>query len=328
MAEAAYVPFGDSGLEVSRLVLGTMTFGDQTDEAGAQAQVNRALEAGINFFDTADMYSQGASEEILGRALKASKAGRDNVIVASKVYYANSDDAEDTGLSPSRILRCCEASLKRLGTDHLDLYQLHQPDTNTPIEDTLATMEQLVCEGKVRHVGVSNFAAWQICEAVHLAEWAGWAPVVSMQMMYNLLSRAIEPELLPFCRKYGLGTMVYNPLAGGLLTGKHAKGKDPAKNTRFGLKPMYRDRFWHESLFDATAKLKAIAAATGLSLIELSFQWLLAQPDVTCVILGASTMEQLEQNLAACRGTLPDGVAEQCDAVYAGLHGPIPRYNR
>jgi aryl-alcohol dehydrogenase (NADP+) len=189
-------------------------------------------------------------------------------------------------------------------------------------------MDQLVREGKTRYVGVSNYAAWQICRAMWISDRRNLAPVVSVQPMYNLLARGIEGELLPMCRQFGLGVMVYNPLAGGLLTGKHSKGTPPADNTRFGLKEMYRDRYWHERLFDATEQLRATAAQAGLSLVELSFQWLLAQPDVTCVILGASSDRQLEENLSACRAALPEGACERCDEVWRELRGPIPKYNR
>jgi len=320
-----YVTLGRSGLKVSPLCMGTMTFGDQADEEESVRMVRRCLDEGINFFDTADMYNDGASEEILGRALEGR---REEVVVATKVFNPMGPGPNDRGLSRKRILRAMEQSLRRLGMDYVDLYQLHQPDYTTPLDETLAAMDQLVREGKTRYVGVSNYAAWQVCQALWLCDRRHWAPPISVQPMYNLLSRGIEQELLPFCREFGLGVMVYNPLAGGLLTGKHARGKPPAKNTRFDLKAMYRERYWHDRLFDAAEALGRAAQEVGRSLVALSLQWLLAQPDVTCVILGASTMAQLEENLAACRDPLPEGAAEACDRVWQDLRGPIPRYNR
>lgn len=320
-----YLSLGCSGLKVSRLCMGTMTFGEQADEAESIRMVNRAIDEGINFFDTADMYADGRSEEILGKAL----AGRrDEVVVATKVFNPMGPGPNDRGLSRRHILKAAEDSLRRLSMDYVDLYQLHQPDYTTPLEESLMAMDQLVREGKVRYMGTSNYAAWQICQALWVCESRNLAPIVSVQPMYSLLARGIEQELLPFCHEFGLGVMVYNPLAGGLLTGKHRKGQPPAKDTRFDLKEMYRDRYWHGRLFDATEELKRVAAEAGLTLIELSLRWILAQPDVTCLILGASSLEQLETNLKACQGTLPDGVAEACDKVWEELRGPIPKYNR
>lgn len=320
-----YESLGRSGLKVSRLCMGTMTFGDQADERESVRMVNRALDEGINFFDTADLYTNGAAEEVLGKALQGK---RGEVVVATKVFNPMGPGPNDRGLSRRHILKAVDDSLRRLKMDYVDLYQLHQPDCTTPLEESLAAMDQLVREGKTRYVGVSNYAAWQICQAIWICDRRHWAPVISVQPMYNLISRGIEQELLPLCREFDLGVMAYNPLAAGLLTGKHKKAQPPADNTRFALKEMYRDRYWHERLFDAAEQLKSAATQAGLSPIELSFQWLLAQEEVTCVILGASSMQQLEQNLAACRGTLPEGAAECCDAVWQELRGPIPYYNR
>ena len=320
-----YVPFGRCGVKVSRVCMGTMTFGQQADEAESIRMVGRALDAGVNVFDTADMYQTGLSEEITGKALEGR---RDDVVLATKVWFPMGDGPNDRGLSRRRVLRAVEDSLRRLGTDHVDLYQLHQPDDDTPLEETLAAMDQLVRDGKVRYVGMSNYAAWQMCQALCLCDRRDLAPVVSAQIMWNLLARDVERELIPFCREFGVATMAYNPLAGGLLTGKHAKGRPPAENTRFGLKEMYRDRYWHDRLFDATERLKAVADEAGLSLVALSLKWVLAQPGLTTLILGASNTAQLEEDLAACEGALPEGVAEKCDAVWEDLRGPIAKYNR
>ncbi len=320
-----YSSLGCSGLKVSRLCMGTMTFGDQADEGESVRMVQRCLEEGVNFFDTADAYSTGLSEQILGKALEGK---RDQVVVATKVFNPMGPGPNDRGLSRRHILKAMDESLHRLKMDYVDLYQLHQPDYTTPLEESVAAMDQLVREGKTRYVGVSNYAAWQICRAMWTCDGRNLAPIVSVQPMYNLLARGIEQELLPLCREFNLGVMVYNPLAGGLLTGKHRQGAPPADGTRFALKEMYRDRYWHERLFDATQRLRDVADRAGLSLIELSLEWALAQPDVTCLILGASSVRQLEENLAACRRALPEGVGECCDDVWRELRGPIPAYNR
>ena len=320
-----YRCLGRCGLKVSRLCMGTMTFGDQADEQESVRMVRRALDEGINFFDTADTYQGGEAEEILGKALQGK---RDEVVVTTKVFNPMGPGPNDRGLSRLHILKGMDDSLRRLKMDHVDLYQLHQPDCTTPLEESLAALDQLVREGKTRYVGVSNYAAWQICQTMWICDKRQWAPIVSVQPVYNLITRGIEQELLPLCREFGLGVMVYSPLAGGLLTGKHAKGKPPGEGTRFALKELYRDRYWHERLFDATEQLRSAAEQAGLSLVELSLRWLLAQPDVTCVIVGASSMKQLEHNLAASTGALPAAVAERCDEVWQELQGPIHQYNR
>ena len=320
-----YVSLGCSGLQVSRVCMGTMTFGDQTDEALAIQMVDRARDEGINFFDTADMYSTGVSEQILGKALKGK---RGEVVVSTKVFNPMGPGPNDRGLSRRHILQAMDDSLRRLQMDYVDVYFLHQPDCLTPLEESLAAMDQLVREGKTRYVGLSNYAAWQVCQSLWITDKRDLAPIVVVQPMYNLVARGIDQELLPMCREFGLGTMVYNPLAAGLLTGKHTKGEPPAAGTRFALKQMYRDRFWHDRLFDAAAALEALAREAGLTPVELALQWVLAQRDVTCLILGASTMDHLEQNLAACRVTLPEGVGDKCDHIWEGLRGPIPKYNR
>jgi aryl-alcohol dehydrogenase-like predicted oxidoreductase len=320
-----YTGLGKCGLKVSRLCLGTMTFGDQADEAESVRMVKMALDAGITFYDTANSYNAGEAERILGKALAGK---RDDVVVATKAFNPTGPGPNDRGLSARHLVRALDDSLRRLGMDHVDLYQLHQPDYTTPLAETLGAMDALVRAGKVRYVGTSNYASWQICQAMWICDKRNWAPVVSAQPMYNLLSRGIEPELLRCCREFGLGVMVYNPLAGGLLTGKHRKGAAPAAGTRFALKEMYRGRYWHERLFDAVEQLRAVADGAGISLIELSLRWLQAQPDVTCIILGASSTKQLSENLSACEGELTEDALKRCDEVWDDLRGPIPQYNR
>jgi len=313
-------------LKVSPVSFGTMTFGAQTDEAAARRMVDRCLEAGINFFDTANVYNQGRSETMLGRAL----AGRrDKVILATKVRGKMGEGADESGLSPAALRKALEASLERLKTDYVDVYYLHQPDYATPIEETLAAMDGLVRSGKVRYSAVSNYAAWQICEIHWLAEKHAYQPPRISQPMYNLLARGIEEEYLPFCRRFGVAVVPYNPLAGGLLSGKHSRRQGPISGTRFDGNQMYLDRYWHDDYFAAVEDLAGIARDAGKTLVELSFQWLLAQPVVDSIILGASRLEQLEENLKVCEGGgLDEATLTRCDAVWKRLRGVAPKYNR
>ena len=317
-------PLGDTGLTSSRLVLGTMTFGSQVDEDAAVQMVNRALDAGINHLDTANSYNAGRSEEIVGRALGSR---RGEVVLATKVFNRFGPGPEEQGLSAPAVRRALEDSLRRLGTDHVDIYYLHQPDWTVPVEETLAVMAELVTAGKVRHVGVSNYAAWQICEIRNLVDRNGWPPVVVSQQMYNLLARSLEDEYVAFSEHAGLADIVYNPLAGGLLTGKHQYDAAPSAG-RF-TNEMYRDRYWTKGQFQAVDELRGVASAAGLSLIELSLRWLLSRPVVDAVLIGASSLQQLEANLAAADGPVLDhATLEACDKVWQELRGPVPRYNR
>jgi 1-deoxyxylulose-5-phosphate synthase len=321
-----YVPFGRCGLKVSRLCMGTMTFGEQADEAESVRMVNRAMDAGINFFDTANLYVAGKSEEILGRALKGK---RESLVVTSKVFYATGKGPNEGGLSRKHIMRAIEDSLRRLQMEYVDIYFFHAPDYDTPIEESLAAADELVRAGKVRYLAVSNFAAWQVCRALSICDKRDLTPVVAVQPRYNLIARDIEQELLPMCREMGLGAMVYNPLAGGLLTGKHRPGAAPAAGTRFALKEFYRKMFWHERMLDAADRLRIAAEGAGMTIVQMAFRWLLARPGVTTVILGASSLKQLDANLEACAGgAIPPELAAVCDEVWQELRGPSPRYNR
>ena len=315
-----------TGLKVSRFSFGTMTFGAQTDEPAAHRIVGRCLDAGINFFDTANIYNRGAAETILGKALKAR---RHKVVLASKVRGKMGDAPDDEGLSRAAIAKAIDASLKRLGTDYVDLYYLHQPDYAVPIEETLEAIEGLVRAGKVRFPAVSNYAGWQVCEILWICEKHGYKPYGISQPMYNLLARGIEEEYLPFCRRFGVAVVPYNPLAGGLLTGKHSRAGGPTPGTRFDGNKMYQDRYWHEDDFGAVEELRAIAQEAGKTLVELALQWLLTQPVVDSVILGASRVEQLEENLKAAEGRpLDPSVSARCDEVWKRLRGITPKYNR
>jgi len=313
-------------LNVSRVSFGTMTFGAQTDEAAAARMVDRCLDGGVNFFDTANAYNLGRSETILGKALGPRRA---NVILATKVFNKMGDAPDDRGLSRAAIHKALDASLKRLGTDYVDIYYLHQPDYNAPIEETLAAMDELVRAGKVRFPAVSNYAAWQVAEIHALAEKHGYKPPRISQPMYNLLARGIEEEYLPFCRRVGVAVVPYNPLAGGLLTGKQTRERGPIAGTRFDGNKMYQNRYWHDDYFAAVDELSGVAREAAKTLVELAFQWLLSQPVVDSIILGASRLEQLEENLKACEdGPLDSATLARCDAVWRRLRGITPKYNR
>lgn len=321
-----YRVLSHTDLKVSRLSLGTMTFGPQADEPAACRMVDRCLDAGINFFDTANIYNQGKAETILGKAL----AGRrEKVVLATKVRGKMENAPDETGLSRAAIHKALDSSLRRLKTDYVDIYYLHQPDYDVPIEETLTAVDEVVRAGKVCYPAVSNYAAWQVCEILWISEKTGLKPPYISQPMYNLLARGIEEEYLPFCKRLGVSVVPYNPLAGGLLTGKHQRDRGPITGTRFDGNQLYLGRYWHEDYFAALEELGGIAREAGLTLVELSLRWLLSQPWVDSVILGASRLEQLDENLKACEGgPLDESVTARCDAVWKRLRGVTPKYNR
>jgi aryl-alcohol dehydrogenase-like predicted oxidoreductase len=318
------------GVEVpmSSLVLGTMTFGDTVDAAGAAKMLDTALDAGITAVDTANGYAGGETERILGELLPAR---RDRISLATKAGMPHPDAGEHSPLSPQGLRASVEGSLSRLGVERIDLFYLHQPDRACALTDTLATIASLVAEGKIGALGVSNFAAWQIAELNRTADEVGAPRPVIAQQLYNLLARRVEEEYVEFADAAGLLTVVYNPLAGGLLTGRHSFERDPSSG-RFAdsrLAEMYRERYWDERLFDAIERLTAIAENAGIPLVELSLRWVLGKPATSAVLLGGSKAEQLEANIAAlAAGPLPEDVVEACDAVGAFLRGPMPAYNR
>ena len=302
-----------------------MTFGGQTDEPNSVRMIDRCLDAGINFFDTANVYTGGASETFLGRALKGR---RHDVILASKVSNKVGDAPDQKGLSRPAIRRAIDESLQRLDTDYLDLYYMHLPDYSTPIEESLAAMEELVKEGKVRHVAQSNYAAWQVVEMLWICSDKKYQPVVVSQPMYNLLARGIEAEFLPMSKAFSIANVVYNPLAGGLLTGKH-NAAEPIRGSRFDKNKMYLDRYWHEDDFSAVEAVRAISQKSGRSMVSLALCWLLHHTPVECVILGASKLDQLNENLAAAeQGPLDAETLEGLDEVWRRLRGITPKYNR
>ena len=316
-----------SGTPASRVVFGAMTFGGQTDRAEAEEMVQLSRDAGITFFDTSNNYNDGRSEEILGDIVRPF---RDEVLISTKGgSTVEQADASLRGLGRTAVINAVEGSLRRLGTDYIDVYYLHRPDRNTPIEETLAALHELVQQGKIRQVGQSNFAAWQIAKMIYLARANGWPEMRVSQQMYNLLGRRIEAEYVEAASELELSTIVYNPLAGGLLTGKHTRDGQPEPGSRF-TKDLYRERFWNDTQFTALERLQTIADDAGLTLIELSFRWVLSRPATDAMLLGASGLGQLKANLSAIDGAaLDDEALAACDAVWNDLLvGVAPNYNR
>lgn len=312
----------------ANLVLGTMTFGDTADAATSAQILRTALDAGIRHIDTANAYVGGVTEELLATLLEGK---RDEVFLASKAGMPHADAGDDALLSPAALRRSVEGSLKRLNTDRLDLFYLHQPDYSTPLEETLAEVSKLHTEGKILALGVSNFAAWQIAQIQQVAHAVGAPQPIVAQQLYNLVGRRIETEYLPFAAATGVETMVYNPLGGGLLTGQHSFTQRPTGG-RFGdsrLAEMYTQRYWDADLFAAIDKLSAIAAEADISLIELSLRWLAYHRQVDSLLLGGSKVQQLQANLVAiAAGPLDPELADAATAASASLHGPMPAYNR
>jgi aryl-alcohol dehydrogenase-like predicted oxidoreductase len=315
-----YRALGRSGLRISVLTMGTMTFGGKGNFANvgstgvdeARRQVDQCLEAGVNLVDTADVYSDGAAEEILGQALRGR---RDQVLVATKVRMPMGDGPNDAGLSLHHIVSGCEASLRRLGTDHVDLYQLHEWDGLTPLDETLAALDLLVSSGKVRYVGVSNYASWQLMKALGTAARLGGPQFVSQQIYYSLQAREAEYELIPAALDQGLGVLVWSPLAGGLLSGKYRRDRQPPAGSRQLTdwnEPPVRDQ---EALYDTVDALVAIATERGVSPAQVALAYLLGKPAVTSLVIGARTSAQLADNLSAADLALTAEERAQLDKV-------------
>jgi aryl-alcohol dehydrogenase (NADP+) len=320
------VRMGRTGLKVSEVCLGTMTFAGQCDEATSFRIMDAAVERGVTFFDTADVYpippeiaTAGRTEEVIGRWLAAGPGRRNQLVLATKCRMRMGSGANDQGLSRRHILAACEASLRRLHTDCIDLYQSHSHDPETPIDETLRAFDDLVRSGKVRYIGCSNYPAWQLAVALSTSERHGWARYDCVQPRYNVLYREIETELLPLCRDQGVGVIVYNPLAGGLLSGKHAPAAPPASGTRFSLGAsgeLYRERYWHRAQFEAVAALQSECQLRGWNLATASVAWVLRQPGLTSAIVGASRPDQLEATLAASELAFDDEASAAFDAVW------------
>jgi aryl-alcohol dehydrogenase-like predicted oxidoreductase len=309
-----YRKLGSSGLKVSVIGLGGNTFGRYADEQQTAAIINRALDLGVNFIDTADIYGRGVSEEFVGKAVRER---RREALIATKVCGRMGDLPNDQGLSRAHIMDGAEASLRRLGTDYIDLYQVHFPDPDTPIEETLRALDDLVHQGKVRYIGCSNFAAWQICEALWVSDRHHLASFVSVQPQYNLLNRTIERELLPFCRRFGIGIIPYSPLAGGLLTGKYRLGEPPPPGTRAYNNPNMQRQLTEQNL-RIVERLSAFAQARGHTVGELALAWLAAHPEVSTIIAGATSPEQVEQNVKAADWKLTGDELKEIEALLAG----------
>ena len=318
---------GRTGLKVSEICLGTMTFGRQCEEAQSFAIMDTAFENGVDFFDSADVYpagggveTAGRTEEIVGKWLKGR---REDIVLATKCWGAMGDRPNDRGLSRKHICAAVEASLTRLQTDYIDLYQVHAPDPKTPIEETLQALDDLVHQGKVRYIGCSNFQAWRLSLALWQSDKLGLARFDCVQPRYNMLFREIEHELFPLCREQDIGMIPYNPLAGGFLTGKHSAGAEPAAETRFALGgragEIYRQRYWQEAQFAAVEHLKAFFAARNKPLAQVAIAWVLAQPEVTSPIVGATSAEQLQQSLPAVEMTLDEEEMELCNDLWFSL---------
>jgi aryl-alcohol dehydrogenase-like predicted oxidoreductase len=299
-----YRTLGNSGTVVSTLCLGTMTFGSESDEQVAHKQLDRFLEEGGNFVDTADVYSDGESETIIGRWLAARSGIRDQVVVATKARFPRGDGPNEVGLSRVSLIRALDASLRRLGIDTIDLYQAHAWDPLTPLEETLRFFDDAVRVGKVQYVGVSNFIGWQLQKAALLARHLGLAPIVTLQPQYNLLQRAVEFELTQVCVNERIGILPWSPLGGGWLTGKYQRDRPPTGTTRLGEDPergmeAYARRNPEERTWRVIDAVRAVAEGRGVSMAQVALAWLVDRPAVTSVILGARTLEQLDDNLGA-----------------------------
>ncbi len=326
MTTMEYRFLGRTGLKVSELCLGAMTFGREADESTSHALLNRFAEVGGTFIDTADVYSRGVSEEILGRWLKT--VDRDQFVVASKVRWPMSDDDPNkVGLNRKHIVSAVDASLRRLGTDYLDLYQVHSWDGATALTETLSTLNDLVRAGKVRYLGASNYSGWQLQKAIDLSERHGWEPFRCLQPLYNLLDRDTEWELLPVCRNEGLGVIPWSPLRGGWLSGKVRRGASaPPAGTRLesaegrGLSERW-SAYDNEHTWTVIDELFAVADDAGKTPAQVALRWLLQRPGVTAPIVGARSMEQLDANLGAAGWSLPDEQMARLDTVSAK---PLP----
>ena len=320
-----YKRLGRTGLKVSPICLGTMNYGDPVSEAEATKIVNDAFDVGVNFLDTADMYSGGQSEEIVGKAVKGK---RDSFVIATKVCGKSGPGPNDLGLSRKHIMQAVEGSLKRLQTDYIDVYYTHTPDYDTPIEETLRAFDDLVHQGKVRYIGCSNFAAWQLGKALWVSDLYKLARFECVEPPYNLLTRDIEMELVPLCESEEIGICVYNPLAGEMLTGLHEFGKPPAEG-RFTHKlmgPGYKDRYWSELNFKAVDTLKQVAKDHGCTLAQFAIAWVLNNKAITSVLSGTTAAKQLNENIEAADIVLTEEEKKICDDVWLMFRPPRYHY--
>jgi 1-deoxyxylulose-5-phosphate synthase len=315
-----YVNLGRTGLRVSRLCLGAMTYGDPTwrpwilSEDAGRPILQRAIEYGINFFDTADIYSLGASEEVLGRALR-DFTSRDKVVIATKAFFPMSGDPNDRGLSRKHLLSAIDGSLRRLGTDYVDLYQIHRWDRHTPIEETLRALDDIVRAGKARYIGASSMPAWQFAKALYLSDRLGWTRFASMQNHYNLVYREEEREMLALCLEEGIGVIPWSPLARGFLAGNR-RAADRGDTARAKTDTFAHDLYYTDADFAVADRNTEVAAARGVSPAQVALAWLLRQPAVTAPIVGASKMTHLEQAVAALEISLTEDEVRRLEEPY------------
>jgi aryl-alcohol dehydrogenase-like predicted oxidoreductase len=353
-----YRKLGRTGLKVSSFCLGTMTFGKQVEEKEAIKIIHKAIDEGVNFIDTADMYVNGVTEQIVGKAIKGM---RHSLVLASKVGHVlklapkygeqkisgpidlarpkpftpwpGREDVgpNDMGLSRKHIMQAIEESLQRLDTDYLDIYYAHMPDYDTPLEETLRAMDDLVHQGKVRYLGCSNYRAFQLSKALWVSDKYNLARWDCIQPPYNLLTRDIEYELLPLCAEEGIGVCPYSPMAAGFLSGKYEKGKEPLPGARFSLAHLgytYNQKYWDELNFSAVAQLKKIAEDHGKTLPQFALAWVLSNKTITSIVCGATSIAQLQENLAATKITLGKEELDACDQVWHQLRPPRLFYGR
>ena len=317
---------GRTGLKVSEICLGTMTFGNQCDEPTSRAIMDKAYDYGVTFFDTADVYpiggtleSKGRTEEYIGNWLKGR---REQIVLATKFFGETGAGPNDRGGSRKHIFQAVEASLRRLQTDYIDLYQMHFPDFETPLDETLRALDDLVHSGKVRYIGCSNYPAWWLTKALWTSDKLGLASFDSVQPRYNLLFRHIEAELLPLAQDQGIGVISYNPLAGGVLTGRYQAGQAVQEGTRFALQnagQLYRARYWQEAQMQVVDQLKQLCDECKVSITQVAVAWVLAQPAISSAIVGASKAEQLDQSLPAVDLTLDEQLLAACDDIWYQL---------
>jgi 1-deoxyxylulose-5-phosphate synthase len=328
-----YGQLGGTGTRVSRVVLGAATFGELSDDRQVQTLIDQAMEVGINAIDTGDIYAQGASEEAIGKAIGRH---RGRLLVFTKVGLRVGDTVEqlamagrldewhrwrdegvspnDAGLSRVHIRQAIDASLRRLRVDHIDLYQVHRFDTRTPLEETLRTLDDLVRSGKIRYIGCSAFASWQLVQSLWMSDRLGLESFVTTQVPYNLLARRPELELLPAAKTHGVGVLAYQPLAGGMLTGRYDEARGPEEGSRFAVRPMYRSRYWQPEVFSAVERLRAVAEQTGRTMPELAIGWVLANTAVSAVLVGAERPDEVVANAAVADRPLSE---EELTAVAA-----------
>jgi aryl-alcohol dehydrogenase-like predicted oxidoreductase len=311
-----YRNLGKSGLKVSRISLGSNNFGGQISEEDSIKIVSRALDCGINLIDTANVYTGGKSEEIIGKAVKGR---RDEVIIATKVGFGSSEKPNKTGLSRKHVLSQVEHSLNSLQTDFIDIYYLHRFDPETPLEETLRTFDDLVRTGKVRYIACSNFSAWQIVQAHEISEMHCLERLIAVQPPYNLLQRDIEKDIIPYCLQEGLGILTYTPLMGGFLTGKYSKGAHPPTGSRFEHNPRLWERVNKESNFAVLEQIESVANEVGVPTSKLAISWILKNPAVTAPIVGASSEEQVEENCSTAEINLNDETYKRLNELTEGL---------